>query len=108
MDTLVRRRIETDNAPPSTGFRSQALAAAGLLFTGGMGGAPRAADGVVRAPAATLEEQVALCLGYLEQVTLAGGGDRTRVVELSAFPVSHAYVSAVEAQASAWLGYRPS
>lgn len=107
MDSLIRRRIETDTAPPSTGFRSQAVAAAGLLFTGGMIGAPMAQDGTVRAPAATLGEQVDLCLRHLEQVTLAGGGETKRVVEVSAFPVSRAYAGAIETQVEEWLGYRP-
>jgi 2-iminobutanoate/2-iminopropanoate deaminase len=105
-----RRRIETDKAPPSTGFRSQAVAAAGLLFTGGMIGSPVVASdavGAIRAPAPTLEEQVDLCLRHLEQVTLAGGGDKSRVVEVSSFPVSHAYTAAIQKQVEAWLGYAP-
>ncbi len=104
---MERRRIETDKAPPSTGFRAQALRAGGLLFTGGMIGAPMLPDGAVRAPAATLAEQVDLCARHLEQVTLAGGTDKSQVVEVSAFLVPYAQKEAVERQVADFLGHRP-
>lgn len=105
METPIRRRrIETDKAPPSTGFRSQALAAGGLLFTGGMIGAPMLPDGGVRAPAPTLAEQIDLCLRHLEQVTIAAGGDKSQVVEVSAFLVPRGEAEAVEQQVADFLG----
>lgn len=103
----VRQRIETDKAPPSTGFRSQALAAAGFLFTGGQIGAPLLPGGRVRRPADTLEEQVALCLAHLEQVTLAGGGSLERVCEVSAFVVPGERQDEVRRQVTAFLGFEP-
>ena len=103
----TRLRIETDKAPPSTGFRSQAMIAGGLLFTGGMIGAPLLPDGGVRAPAPTLAEQVDLCLRHLEQVTMAGGADKRQVVEVSAFLVPYAEKESVARQVADFLGHSP-
>ena len=102
-----RIRIETDKAPPSTGFRSQAMVAAGFLFTGGQIGAPLLPEGVVRAPAASLEEQVDLCLRHLEQVTAAAGGRLDQVVEVSAFLVPYHRRQQVQAQVEAFFGHAP-
>jgi 2-iminobutanoate/2-iminopropanoate deaminase len=102
----LRQRIETDLAPPSTGFRSQAMVAGGLLFTGGMIGMPYLTNGEEREPA-TLEEQVHLCLRHLEQVSLAGGAPATNVVEVSAFLVPPSAPAAVEEQIAGFLGHRP-
>lgn len=102
-----KSRIETDKAPPSTGFRSQAMIAGGYLFTGGQIGAPLEPDGGVREPAATLEEQVAVCLGHLEQVTLAGGGSLDRVCEVSSFVVPGVPQDGVVRQIVEFLGHEP-
>jgi enamine deaminase RidA (YjgF/YER057c/UK114 family) len=101
---LARRRIETDRVPPSTGFRSQGMIAAGLLFTGGQIGAPLHQDGSVREPAATLEEQVALCLRHLDTLTLVAGTSKERVVEVSAFVVPPGKQEHVRAQTRAFIG----
>jgi enamine deaminase RidA (YjgF/YER057c/UK114 family) len=101
---VKRVRYETDAAPPSTGFRSQALAVAGYLFTGGQIGAPLE-GGNVRAPAATLEAQVALCLGHLSNLTRAANGRLDRVCEVSAFVVPAGTLPAVRSQVEAYLGY---
>jgi enamine deaminase RidA (YjgF/YER057c/UK114 family) len=103
---VIRRRIETDRVPPSTGFRSQGLIAAGLLFSGGQIGAPLLPDGEVRAPAATFEEQVALCLGHLDALSRAAGTAKERVVEVSAFVVPADKQAYVRAQTAAFLGRR--
>ena len=102
-----RIRIETSQAPPSTGFRSQALIAGGCLFTGGMIGAPLAEDGGVRALAPTLAEQIDLCLAHMEQVTLAGGGTRDQVVEVSAFYVPEGGETVVRERVERFLGRVP-
>ncbi len=102
-----RCRIETPNAPPSMGFRSQGMVAAGFLFTGGQVGAPMPQEGVQRGPAATLEEQVALCLQHLEQVTLAAGASKAQVIEVSAFVVPAGKEQQVLRQVEDFLGFTP-
>src|SRR5579883_2990249 len=102
-----RLRIETPLAPPSTGFRSQGLVAAGFLFTAGQIGAPLLASGQIGAPPASLEEQVNLCLRHLTQVTLAGGTSIDHVVEVSAFVVPAGQEAAVRHQVEDRLGYSP-
>lgn len=104
---MERVRIETENAPPSTGFRSQGMVAGGLFFTGGMIGSPMLPEGGVRAPAATLEEQVDLCLRHLEQVGLAAGIDRSQVIEVSAFLVEEGREAEVAEWVTSFLGFRP-
>lgn len=98
-------RIETPLAPPSTGFRSQGLLAGGLLFTAGQIGAPLRAPGVLAALPDTLEEQVALTLQHLAQVTSAAGLSLEHVVEVSAFLVSHGREDDVRRQIEAFLGF---
>lgn len=104
---MQRTRYETDTAPPSTGFRSQALAAGGFLFTGGQIGAPLAADGTVRAVAPTIEEQTRLCLAHLGNVTRAAGASAARVIELAAFVVQADHAEVVRREAAAALGALP-
>mgnify|MGYP000542480817 CR=1 FL=1 len=109
MSTIATRRVESPNAPPSTGYRSQAIDHDGYLFCGGQVGAPFtgepiSADRVVSGP---LAEQVRICLEHLRAVTDTAGGDRT-VVEVSAFiaqPDSRAEVERVVAD---FLGHPPA
>jgi 2-iminobutanoate/2-iminopropanoate deaminase len=82
-----RRRIETDTAPPSTGFRSQAVIAGGLLFTGGQIGASYTKGQEVRELSGNLEDQVENCLVHLDSITRAAGFGNDRVIEVSAFIV---------------------
>jgi len=84
--TSKKTRIETETAPPSTGFRSQGLIAGDVLFTGGQIGAAMPEPGVLPEPSTDMAEAVQLTLGHLEQVTLAAGLDRAAVFEVSAFP----------------------
>lgn len=79
-------RIETTNAPASTGFRSQGLIAGGILFTAGQIGAAMPQPGVLREPTDAIDEAVRLTLGHLDQVTQAAALDRRNVFEVSAFP----------------------
>jgi 2-iminobutanoate/2-iminopropanoate deaminase len=104
---VTRRRIETSDAPPSTGFRSQALAVAGYLFTGGQIGAPYRPGEEVRALAPTFVEQVDTALAHTAAVTRAGGGRLDRVVELSAFTTVPGGGEIVAERAAAFLGYTP-
>jgi enamine deaminase RidA (YjgF/YER057c/UK114 family) len=83
----TRERIETPLAPPSIGFRSQGLLAGGLLFAAGQVGVPLRAPGELGELPATLEEQVAVALGHLTQVTRAADVPLERVVDVSAFLV---------------------
>ena len=100
-------RIETKNAPPSTGFRSQGLIAGGVLFTGGQIGAAMPQEGVLRDPSEDLEEAVRLTLGHLEQVTLAAGRNKEKVFEVSAFPKISGRREEIEAVVRDFLGFDP-
>lgn len=100
-----RRRHETDDAPPSTGFRSQALATGGFLFTGGQIGAPYRPGEPIRALASTFEGQVDAALGHLLAVTRAAGARADRVVELSAFTTVPNGEAVVRERFHALLGY---
>jgi len=102
-----RKRIETDKAPSSIGYRSNAMAAAGFVFTGGHVGAPKAPPGEMPVPAATLEEQVDLCLQHIEQLSLAGGAPKERVVEVSAFIVPFEREDVVRQHVREFLGFTP-
>lgn len=102
-----RRRIETDKAPSSIGYRSNAMAAAGFVFTGGHVGAPMEPPGELPAPAETLEEQVDLCLQHTEQLSLAGGAPKERVVEVSAFLVPIERRDVVRQHVLDFLGFNP-
>ena len=84
---MERVRVETNKAPPSTGFRSQGLVAAGYCFVSGMIGAAHGPGSEVRAPAPTLAEQADLALGHLAAVTRAAGGSTDRVIEVTGFVV---------------------
>jgi enamine deaminase RidA (YjgF/YER057c/UK114 family) len=86
-ETKVDRkvRIETDKAPSSIGYRSNAMVAGGFIFTAGHIGSPLGKPDEHHPPAATLEEQVDLCLQHAEQLSLAGGAPKENVIEVSAF-----------------------
>jgi enamine deaminase RidA (YjgF/YER057c/UK114 family) len=86
-----RTRIETDKAPASSGFRSNAMVAAGFVFTGGHIGAPISTPDNRLPLELTLEKQVGLCLKHTEQLILAGGGTLQGLVEMSAFLIPSAY-----------------
>lgn len=102
------RAVETSNAPPSIGHRSQAVLAGGLLFTGGQIGAPlHPPDGEERRPLGSLAQQVQVCLEHLDAVTIAAGSSRQRVAELSAFVVGPDRSSEVRSVASRFLGVDP-
>lgn len=105
MSVAPRRRHETDDAPPSTGFRSQALATSGFLFTGGQIGAPYRRGEPIRALADTFDGQVDAALAHLVAVTRAAGAPLDRVVELSAFTTVPEGEAVVRAKARAALGY---
>lgn len=100
-------RIETEAAPPSTGFRSQGLLAGGILFTGGQIGAAMPEPGILRDPCEEMDEAVRLTLGHLEQVTLAAGLTRGDVFEVSAFPKITGKRDEIYTQVVAFLGYEP-
>jgi enamine deaminase RidA (YjgF/YER057c/UK114 family) len=102
-----RTRIETDKAPSSIGYRSNAMVAAGYVFTAGHVGAPMGDPGEHPPPAATLEEQVDWCLRHTEQLSLAGGAARERVVEVSAFLVPFERQQVVRERVAAFLGAEP-
>ncbi len=104
-----KTRIETDKAPPSHGYRSNAMAAEGFVFTAGHIGAPMRPPGERSEPAETLEEQVDLCLRHMEQLALAGGGPKDRFVEVAAFLVPSAFErqDVVRQRIDGFLGYRP-
>jgi enamine deaminase RidA (YjgF/YER057c/UK114 family) len=103
----ARVRFETDAAPPSTGFRSQALAAGGVLFTGGQIGAPYRRGTELRALAPTFEGQVDAALEHLAAVTWAAGAPLERVVELSAFTTVPDGERVVRERSRAFLGFDP-
>lgn len=100
-------RIETEKAPPSTGFRSQGLVAGGVLFTGGQIGAAMPEEGVLREPSTDLKEAVQLTLGHLEQVTLASGSSSEQVFEVSAFPKVSGKREVIAEVVKKFLGYNP-
>jgi len=100
-------RIETTNAPPSTGFRSQGLIAGGVLFTGGQIGAAMPQEGVLRDPSEDLEEAVQLTLGHLEKVTLAAGLEKEDVFEVSAFPKVSGQRADIRVVVKEFLGFDP-
>lgn len=102
-----KTRIETRNAPPSTGFRSQGLIAGGVLFTGGQIGAAMPQEGVLRDPSEDLEEAVRLTLGHLGQVTLAAGREIEDVFEVSAFPKISGQRKVIQAVVEDYLGFDP-
>ncbi len=105
MSRAPRRRHETEDAPPSTGFRSQALATSGFLFTGGQIGAPYLRGEPIRALADTFEGQVDAALAHLAAVTRAAGARPERVVELSAFTTVPEGERVVRARSRAALGF---
>jgi enamine deaminase RidA (YjgF/YER057c/UK114 family) len=102
-----RRRFETDEAPPSTGFRSQALSVGGYLFTGGQIGAPYRKGEPMRELAPTFEGQVDAALGHLVTITREAGASLERVVELSAFTQRADGERVVRERARSVLGYDP-
>ncbi len=102
-----KKRIETVNAPPSTGFRSQGLMAAGILFTGGQIGAEMPQPGVFREPCTEMKEAVQVTLHHLEQVTLAAGCSKADVFEVSAFPKTPGSKEEILAETEKYLGRKP-
>jgi len=102
-----RKRIETDLAPASTGFRSNAMIAGGLLFTGGHIGAPVSSPDNRIPPAAAFEQQIDLALQHMRTLILAGHGDLARVVEVSAFIVPFEREHIVRERIQNFLGYAP-
>jgi enamine deaminase RidA (YjgF/YER057c/UK114 family) len=102
-----KRRIETERAPASTGFRSQGLVAGGLFFGAGQIGAAMPQPGVLREPSADMAEAVQLTLGHLDQVTLAAGLDRKRVFEVSAFPKIAGRKDLIYREVQDFLGFQP-
>ncbi len=104
----ARVRFETDAAPPSTGYRSQALAAGGVLFTGGQIGAPYQRGAELRALAPTFEGQVDAALEHLAAVTWAAGAPLERVIELSAFTTVPEGERVVRERTKAFLGFEPA
>jgi enamine deaminase RidA (YjgF/YER057c/UK114 family) len=104
---IPRQRFETDEAPPSTGFRSQALGTAGFLFTGGQIGAPYTKGEAVRELAPTFEGQVDAALTHLAAITREAGARLHRVVELSAFTTVPGGERIVRDRVAAVLGYEP-
>jgi len=105
MDRKVR--IRTDNTPPSNGYRSKGLIGGGFVFTAGWIGVPMVPPGETADPASTLEEQTNLICEYLEQVTLAGGSTKERVVEVSAFVADPAQEQEVRGLVREYLGFEP-
>lgn len=102
-----RRRIETELAPASTGYRSNAMVAEGFVFTGGHIGAPVSTPSNRLLPVETLEEQIDLSLQHMRTLILAGGGDMERVVEVSAFIIPFERASVVFERTQMFLGYPP-
>lgn len=102
-----RKRIETDLAPASAGYRSNAMTAAGFVFTSGHIGAPISTPESRAVPAETLEEQVDLVLNHMRTLVLAGGGKMDRVVEVSSFIVPFEQSEIVSERTRAFLGYVP-
>lgn len=102
-----KQRIETVNAPPSTGFRSQGLIAGGILFTGGQIGAEMPEPGVFREPCTEMKEAVQVTLRHLEQVTLAAGCSKAGVFEVSAFPKTPGSQEEILAETEKYLGKKP-
>lgn len=104
----LRTRIESDKTPPSTGYRSKGLTAGGFLFTAGWVGVHLLPDGTAGELAPTLDEQIDLICHYLEQVTLAAGTTKDRVVEVSAFIVPHEREDEIRARVIQYLGFEPA
>ncbi len=102
-----RFRIETDNAPSSLGYRSNGMTAAGYVFTGGHIGSPLGQPGEHLPLAPTLEEQTDWCLRHAEQLSLAGGAPKDRVVEVEAFLVPFERQDVVRKHIVDFLGYEP-
>lgn len=100
-------RIESETAPPSTGFRSQGLVAGGILFTGGQIGAEMPEPGVLRDPCDEMGRAVRVTLGHLEQVTLAAGLKLRDVFEVSAFPKQTGKKDLILHEATAFFGFEP-
>lgn len=100
-------RIETENAPASTGFRSQGLIAGGVLFCAGQIGAALSQPGVLRGNSEDMTEAVGITLGHLDQVTRAAGLDRRQVFEVSAFPKTSGDRALIERETAAFLGFAP-
>jgi enamine deaminase RidA (YjgF/YER057c/UK114 family) len=105
--TERKLRIETDNAPASTGFRSQGLVAGGIFFGAGQIGAEMPEPGVLREPAAAMADAVNVTLGHLDQVTQAAGLSRANVFEVSAFPKVTGNREVIHGEIVNFLGFEP-
>lgn len=102
-----KTRIETENAPPSTGFRSQGLIAGGIFFAAGQIGAEMPEPGVFRQPSDNMAEAVQITLDHLFQVTHAAGLDRSHVFEVAAFPKVTNSNAVVQKEVAEYLGFEP-
>lgn len=107
MSDARKVRIETEFAPPSTGFRSQGLVAGGVFFAAGQIGAAMPQPGVLRNPSTDMNESVRITLGHLEQVTRAAGLGRQQVVEVSAFPKVMGQRHTIQQEIVDFLGHQP-
>lgn len=105
--TVLKTRIETEKAPPSTGFRSQGLVAGGILFTGGQIGAEMPEPGVLREPCNDMKTAVHVTLSHLEQVTLAAGCTKQDVFEVSGFSKLPDQRSLIHVETCTYLGFQP-
>ena len=106
--TARKQRIESETAPPSTGFRSQGLIAGGILFTGGQIGAEEPGPGMTREDLCEeMGEAVQVTLKHLEQVTLATALTKDDVFEVSAFPKEPGKKDLILEETTAFLGFKP-
>ena len=105
---MRKQRIESETAPPSTGFRSQGLIAGGILFTGGQIGAEEPGPGMTREDLCEdMGEAVQITLKHLEQVTLATELTKADVFEVSAFPKESGKKDLILKETRAFLGFEP-
>ncbi|MEQ8674850.1 MAG: RidA family protein [Aggregatilineales bacterium] len=105
--TARKIRIETENAPPSTGFRSQGLIAGGIFFGAGQIGAEMPQPGVLREPTEDMADSVRITLNHLDQVTRAAGLDRNNVFEVAAFPKVTGSKAIIQQEVADYLGFEP-
>ncbi len=105
--TSRKIRIETENAPPSTGFRSQGLIAGGIFFGAGQIGAEMPEPGVLRQPSEGMAESVRITLDHLLQVTRAAGLNHDSVFEVAAYPKVVGSKAIIQKEIVDYLGSEP-